>query len=118
MKNHIIPYVVNMEDSWKALQELFETHNDVHNFYIINKLLSIRMEETCLIVDFLKKIKEITTQLVNIRKMLQKNELVQIKFNILPKSFESFIQVVLGGNQMLTFDKFSTRYIAFGGTMT
>jgi len=118
MKNHIIPYVVDMEDSWKALQELFETHNDVHNFYIINKLLSIRMEETCLIVDFLKKIKEITTQLVNIRKMLQKNELVQIKFNILPKSFESFIQVVRGGNQMLTFDKFSTRYITFGGTMT
>jgi len=76
------------------------------------------MEETCLIVDFLKKIKEITTQLFNIRKLLQKNELVQIKFNILPKSFESFIQVVLGGNQMPTFDKFSTRSIAFGRTMT
>jgi hypothetical protein len=43
---------------------------------------------------------------------------VQIKFNILPKSFESFIKVVLGGNQMFTFDKFLTRYIAFGGTMT
>jgi hypothetical protein len=47
MKDHIIPYVVDMEDPrtcWKALQDFFETHNDVHNFYIINKLLSIRME--------------------------------------------------------------------------
>jgi hypothetical protein len=79
MKDHIIPYVVDMEDPWtcwKTLQVLFETHNDVHNFYIINKLQSIRMEETCLIVDFLKKIKEITTQLVSIRKSPQENELL------------------------------------------
>jgi len=100
------------------LQELFETHNDVHNFYIINKLLSIRMEETCLIIDFLKNIKEITTHLINIRKSLQENELGQITLNILPKSFDSFIQVVVGGNQMPTFDKFSTKHIAFGGALT
>jgi hypothetical protein len=66
----------------------------------------------------MKKIKEITTQLINIRKSLQENELVQITLNILPKSFESFIQVILGGNQIPTFDKFSTKYIGFGGAMT
>jgi hypothetical protein len=43
---------------------------------------------------------------------------VQITLDILPKSFESFIQVVLSGNQMPTFDKFSTKYIVFGRAMT
>jgi hypothetical protein len=76
------------------------------------------MEETCLIIDFLKNIKEITTHLINIRKSLQENELGQITLNILPKSFDSFIQVVVGGNQMPTFDKFSTKHIAFGGALT
>lgn len=32
---------------------------------------------------------------------------MQIKLNALLESFEGFIQVVLGGNQMLTFDKSS-----------
>ncbi len=57
------------------------------------------MEETCLIVDFLKKIKEITTQLISIRKLPQENELVRIMLNILPKSFESFIS----GMKLFTF---------------
>jgi hypothetical protein len=37
------------------LQELFETHNVSYNLYLINKLLSIRMEEKFPIVGFLKK---------------------------------------------------------------
>ncbi len=58
------------------LQELFETHNVSYNLYLINKLLSIRMEEIFPIIDFLKKIKEITTQLINIGELIDKNKLV------------------------------------------
>jgi hypothetical protein len=58
------------------LQGLFETHNVSCNLYFINKLLSIRMEETFPIVDFLKNIKEITTQLINIGESIDKIKLV------------------------------------------
>jgi len=58
------------------LQELFETHNVSYNLYLINRLLSIRMEEIFPIIDFLKKIKEITTQLISIGELIDKNKLV------------------------------------------
>jgi hypothetical protein len=63
--------------------------------------------ETSLRTDFLKQIKEITTQLANIGKPLEESKGVQMTHNALPKSFEGFIQAVLGGNQMSTFDKLS-----------
>jgi hypothetical protein len=77
IKDGIIPYVVNMEDPricWKALQELFEIHNVVYSLYLINRLLSIRMDETSLRIDFLKQIKKITTQLTNIGKPLEESK--------------------------------------------
>jgi hypothetical protein len=103
IKDDIIPYVVDMEDPWicwKALQELFEIHNVACSIYLINKLLSIRMDETSLKIVFLKEIKEITTQLTNIGKPLEESKGVQMTLNALPKSFEGFIQVVVDGNQM------------------
>jgi hypothetical protein len=42
------------------------------------------MQEAFPIPDFLKKIKEITTQLTNIGKPLEENKLVQIMFNVFP----------------------------------
>jgi hypothetical protein len=74
IKDNIIPYVVDMEDPricWKVLHELFDIHNVAYSFYFINKLLSIKMDETSLKTDFLKQIKEITTQLANIGKPLE-----------------------------------------------
>jgi hypothetical protein len=77
IKDDIIPYVVDMEDPWicwKALQKLFEIHNVAYSLYLINKLLFIVMDEISLRIDFLKKIKEITTQLANIGKPLKESK--------------------------------------------
>jgi hypothetical protein len=60
---------------------MFEIHNAIHNFYFINKLLSIKMEETTSMIYFLIQIKEITTQLANIGKTLEGSKIVYIMFN-------------------------------------
>jgi hypothetical protein len=79
--------------------------------YLINKLLSIRIEKTFLVVNFFKEIKEITTQLASIGKQLHENKLVQIMLNFLLEYFKNFIQVVLGGDQIPMFNKLSTKLL-------
>ncbi len=58
-------------------------------------------------IDFLKQIKEITTQLANIGETLEESSVDYVQS--LLEFFESFIQVVLSRDQMPTFDKLSTK---------
>jgi hypothetical protein len=69
------------------------------------------MEEVTPIPDFLRKIKEISTQLASIGEILEETRSVQITLNALPNSYESFIQAVLGADEMPTFDKLSGKLL-------
>lgn len=70
---------------------------------------SIRRDSTN--VGILRKIKETTTQVQMIGETMEDNCLVQITFGTLPNSYKSFIQGVISHDEMMTFDKFSKKFL-------
>ncbi len=76
-----------------------------------NKLLHIQLEEIAPMLEFLKKIKETTTQVQMIGETMVDNCLVQITFGTLQNFYKSFIQGVISHDEMMTFDKFSRKFL-------
>jgi len=62
-------------------------------------------------LEFLRKIKETTTQVQMIGETMEDNCLVQITFETLPNSYKSFIQGVINHDEMMIFDKFSRKFL-------
>lgn len=60
--------------------------------FLFNKLHAIMFDESIMMIEFVRKVKDITTQLVQIRAHVIETKMLQITFNALLESYERFIQ--------------------------
>ncbi len=69
-----------------------KTNNGAWIMFLFNKLRAIMFDEGIMMTILVRKLKEITTQLVQIREHVLETKMLQITFNGLPESYERFIQ--------------------------
>ncbi len=61
---------------------------------IQNKLTNFKMDETTSMEDFLINTKDLLNQLVGFGEIIIKNVHVKMVFNVLPPSFDHFVQLI------------------------
>ncbi len=57
-------------------------HYPIRTNFLVNKLHSLKMEETSYVIDFIRSVKELMTQLASVRELLPDARVVHIMLNL------------------------------------
>jgi hypothetical protein len=95
VKDHVIPYLLDVDDPkvcCTLLQQMYEPKNMTRNFFLQSKLYQFRMDDDVRSLNsYLRKFKEVCSQLVGVGVKIENEELVQILLNGFLESHESFV---------------------------
>lgn len=90
---------------------MYEGQNTAHTMQLLNTLHTLRMKEGTPVEEFIRRVRETLLELKTIGEEIQDPRLVHLTLSALPLSYEGFIQVVVGQEQLPTFENLCNRLL-------
>jgi hypothetical protein len=98
MKDDVIPHIFhldNMDEVWNAQKELYKFTGTTRRLLLKNKFYKMNMQETSSMVNFLFIVKNLLSQIIRVDDVIKDEDVILIVLNVLPNSYENFMQNVL-----------------------
>jgi hypothetical protein len=111
IKHHLIPYISHLDSSKKmydSLTNLFSVRNIGKVMSLKNELHDMKINDDDNVTSYLVRISQLRDQLQAIEEIILEKELVNIVFNGLPKTWDSFSASMNTRKEYPTFEELWT----------
>ncbi|XP_057818742.2 uncharacterized protein LOC131031603 [Cryptomeria japonica] len=107
IKDHLVPIISKLKTTktmFETLQGMYEINNTIMALALRQQFHHIKMAKGESILSFFMKTTELKDQLGAIGDEVENRDLVMLALNVLPQSWESFIQRISGRSKLPKFD--------------
>ncbi len=114
IKDDIMPHIFHLDslnEVRNALKKLYKFARTRRWFFLKNKFYKMNMQETTSMTNFLFTIKDLLGQITRVNDVIKDEDVVLIVLNVLPNSYQNFMQNVLAQRTFSTFHQLISRLL-------